>query len=82
MIGLRGREMIRPIYTYRNSQGSKFGAIMGICAAFLLASLFLNYHPDLTFWPVTIFCASAAATGFVLGAIVGALIDPPRDVPD
>ena len=82
MIGLRRRELIRPIHIYRNSAGSKFGAIMGICAAFLFALLFLNYRPDLAFWPVTIFCASAAAAGFGLGGIVGALIDPPKDAAD
>jgi hypothetical protein len=71
--------MIRPYYTYRNSEGCRFGAVIGICSAFLLASWYLTEHPNMTFWPVTALSFFAGLTGFILGGIVGAMIDPPKE---
>jgi hypothetical protein len=70
--------MIKPLYTYRNSEGCRFGAVIGICSMFLLASWYLTVHPSMAFWPVTIFCFGLGAAGFVVGGFIGARIDPPK----
>jgi hypothetical protein len=68
--------MFRPYYTYRNSEGCRFGSVIGICSVFLLASWYLTEHPNMAYWPVTLLCFGGGLAGFVLGGIIGALIDP------
>jgi hypothetical protein len=70
--------MFRPYSTYRNSDGCRFGSVIGVCSAFLLAAWYLTEHPNMAYWPVTALCFGAGATGFILGGIVGALVDPPK----
>lgn len=64
---------------YRKSDGSRFGSIIGICSMFLLASWYLTEHPNMTFWPVTLFCFGMGAAGFVIGGAIGAWLYPPKE---
>lgn len=64
---------------YRHSEGSRFGSIIGVCSMFLLASWYLTEHPNMTFWPVTLFCFGMGAAGFVVGGVIGARLFPPKD---
>jgi hypothetical protein len=70
--------MFKPLETYRNSDGSRLGSVAGICTTFLFASWYLTKHPNMTYWPVTALCFGMGATGFLVGGIIGAMIDPPK----